>query len=57
MRNLTNILILSVLVLLALFSSAYIVKENETAIVLNLGKIGIFTHESSARAGASHLWV
>lgn len=39
MRNLTNILIFASVVLLALFSSVYIVKENETAIVLNLGKI------------------
>ncbi len=39
MRNLTNILIVVALLLLAAFSSAYIVNENQTAIVLNLGKI------------------
>ena len=39
MRNLTNVLILAALVVLGLFSSAYVVKENETAIVLNLGKV------------------
>jgi modulator of FtsH protease HflC len=39
MRNLTNILIFAGLLLLGLFSSAYKVDEEQTAIVLNLGKI------------------
>jgi len=39
MRNLTNILIAAALLLLALFSSTFVVNENQTALVLNLGKV------------------
>ena len=39
MRHLTTILIVAVLALFALVSSAFIVNEGQTAIVLNLGKI------------------
>jgi len=39
MRNLTNILIFAALVLVGLYSSAFMVSEGQTAIVLNLGKI------------------
>jgi membrane protease subunit HflC len=39
MRNLTTIVIVAVLLLLAAMSSVFIVNESQTAIVLNLGKI------------------
>jgi modulator of FtsH protease HflC len=39
MRNTTNLLIIVALVILALFSSIFIVNESQTALVLNLGKV------------------
>jgi modulator of FtsH protease HflC len=39
MRNSTNLLIGIVVLFLALYSSVYVVNENQTAIVLNLGKV------------------